>query len=72
MIETKRLILRELTKADYLSLCEILQDPEVMYAYEGAFSEEEVQIWLSNQINRQKDKGLGLNAVLLKETGQMI
>ena len=72
MIETKRLILREMKQSDYNALCKILKDCDVMYAYEGAFSDEEVQAWLTNQINRQKDKGLGLNAVLLKDTGEMI
>lgn len=72
MIETKRLILREMTQSDYNDLCKILQDKDVMYAYEGPFSNDEVKNWLTNQINRQRDKGLGLNAVLLKETGEMI
>lgn len=43
-----------------------------MLIQEGPFTDEEVADWLTNQINRQKDKGLGLNAVLLKETGEMI
>lgn len=72
MIETNRLIMREMKQSDYNDLCKILKDKDVMYAYEGPFSDEEVQRWLTNQINRQQDKGLGLNAVLLKETGEMI
>ena len=43
ILETKRLYLRELTQSDYASLCRILQDEETMYAYEGAFSDREVQ-----------------------------
>ncbi len=72
MIETDRLIMREMRQSDFKDLCKMLKDDDVMYAYEGAFSDEEVQNWLTNQINRQQDKGLGLNAVLLKETGEMI
>jgi [ribosomal protein S5]-alanine N-acetyltransferase len=72
MIETKRLILREMQQSDYNALCKILKDNDVMYAYEGAFNDEEVQAWLTKQIARQIDKGLGLNAVLLKDTGEMI
>lgn len=72
MIETNRLIMREMKPSDYHDLCKILKDKDVMYAYEGPFSDEEVQRWLTNQINRQQDKGLGLNAVSLKETGEMI
>ena len=37
ILETERLYLREMEQSDYNSLCRILQDKEVMYAYEGAF-----------------------------------
>ncbi len=72
MIETKRLILREMSQTDFTDLCKILQDDEVMYAYEGAFTLEEIQRWLDNQIRRYKEDGFGLWAVLLKEPGIMI
>ena len=47
-IETKRLILREMTENDLPALRKTLQDEEVMYAYEHAFSEEEVIKWFEN------------------------
>lgn len=72
VLETSRLVLREMTQADFPSLCEILQDKDVMYAYEGAFSDEEVQGWLDKQSERYKEYGFGLWAVVLKETGRMI
>ena len=34
---------REMTREDCPALCAILQDPQVMYAYEHAFSDEEVR-----------------------------
>lgn len=72
-IETTRLFMRELKQSDYDALCKILQDRDVMYAYEGAFSDQEVQEWLDKQITRyQNDNGLGLLAVVLKENGEMI
>ena len=37
ILETERLVLREMAPDDYDSLCVILQDPKVMYAYEHAF-----------------------------------
>lgn len=43
IIETERLYLRKLMQSDFEALCRILQDDETMYAYEGAFSDEEVQ-----------------------------
>ena len=41
ILETERLYLRELERSDFAALCEILQDEETMYAYEGAFSDRE-------------------------------
>jgi len=72
VLETKRLILREMTQADFPALCKILQDDDVMYAYEGAFDNNEVQRWLDNQIGRYNEYSFGLWAVILKETGIMI
>ena len=46
ILETRRLYLRRLTQEDFDALCRTLQDPEAMYAYEHAFSDEEVQQWL--------------------------
>lgn len=71
-IETKRLKLREMNHDDFSDLCEILQDPAVMYAYNGPFSDDEVQNWLNNQLRRYKEEGVGLYAMILKDTGKMI
>ena len=38
-------------QSDYPALCKILQDADVMYAYEGAFNDNEVQEWMDKQIN---------------------
>ena len=38
ILETDRLILREMTDRDFPALCRMLQDRSVMYAYEHAFS----------------------------------
>lgn len=72
ILETERMYLREITQSDYKALCEILQDEETMYAYEGAFSDTQVQEWLDRQISRYKIWGFGLWAVILKETDKMI
>lgn len=72
ILETKQLYLRNLTQEDYSGLCQILQDEEVMYAYEHAFSHEEVQEWLDRQIMRYKEHCFGLWAVIHKETGILI
>jgi len=70
ILETNRLILREMQQSDYPALCAMLQDDEVMYAYEGAFSDEEAQAWLDMQLRRYAEDGFGLWAVILKEGGQ--
>lgn len=72
IIETSRLYLREMNQADFSSLCKILQDPDVMYAYEGAFSDAEAQEWLDKQRKNYQKYGFGLWAVILKETAEMI
>jgi RimJ/RimL family protein N-acetyltransferase len=72
ILETKRLYLRELKQSDFSSLCKILQDQDVMYAYEHAFDDIETQEWLDRQITRYNDYGFGLWAVILKETNEMI
>ncbi len=72
VIESTRLFLRKMSQSDFNALCKILQDEEVMYAYEGAFSDKEVQEWLDRQIMRYKTDGFGLYAVILKESGEMI
>lgn len=43
-----------------------------MVAYEGAFTDEEVQQWIDRQFKRYKEEGFGLWAVILKETNEMI
>lgn len=70
-LETPRLYLRKLNQNDFFSLCQILQDEAVMVAYEGAFSDQEVQAWLDNQLKRY-ETGFGLMAVILKESDQLI
>ena len=70
--QTNRLYLREMTQADFPALCRVLQDPLAMYAYEHDFSDQEVQQWLDQQLQRYAQDGFGLWAVLLRETGEII
>lgn len=72
ILETERLVLREMTEADFPALCKILQDEEVMYAYEHAFDDGEARDWLNRQLERYEKFGFGLWAVVLKETNEMI
>ena len=72
ILETGRLLLREMTGGDFPALCRMLRDPEVMYAYEHAFSEEEARDWLRRQRDRYTRDGIGLWAVVEKCSGEMV
>lgn len=72
ILETERLQLREMHLTDREALASILQDEKVMYAYEGAFNDEETDLWMQKQFQRYKEYGLGLWAVIKKDTGEMI
>lgn len=72
ILETERLILRELEEKDFDALAAILQDPRVMYAYEHGFSRTEVRQWLDRQRGRYAQYGFGLWAVIGKASGELI
>ena len=70
--ETERLCLREMTEGDFASLCKHLQDSDVMYAYEHAFSDAEIWEGIHKQFQRYENDGFGVWAVILKESGELI
>jgi len=73
ILQTDKLILREFIESDYQDLCEILQDKEVMYAYEHSFSDDEVKKWREKLIyGHYKKHGFGLWAVVHKETNEIL
>ena len=72
ILETERLRLRKLTQADFENLCGILQDAQAMYAYEHAFSDQEVQAWLDNQLRRYQEEEFGLWAVIRRQDGAFV
>jgi RimJ/RimL family protein N-acetyltransferase len=49
-----------------------LQDIEVMYAWEHAFSDEEVSKWISENIERYETDGFSYFAAVEKETNRLI
>lgn len=72
VLETERLILRELTPDDYDGLYEVLADPNIMTHYPYVFEEGRVRDWITRNRRRYEQDGFGLWAVVLKETGEMI
>ena len=65
-LQTKRLILREYTHADFDALYEILSDAETMKHYEEPYDSDGVHLWIEWNLESYEDFGFGLWAVLLK------
>ncbi|MFV0558971.1 MAG: GNAT family N-acetyltransferase [Enterococcus sp.] len=72
ILETKRLILREWQASEWRELARFLQDERVMSAYEGGFSDQEVQKWLAWNLQLYQDYGYGLWAIVRKSDNQVI
>lgn len=72
VLQTPRLLLREMTQQDLPDLEEMLLDPAVMYAYEHTFTQQEVREWLERQQQRYLRDGFGLWAVVYRRTGEMV
>lgn len=72
MIETSRLILREMNMDDYDALYEVLADSDIMLHYPYTFDEKQVRGWIERNMQRYRILGFGLWAVCLKEFGEMI
>jgi len=72
MIETKRLGLRRLEDDDFKAIFPILGDPKVMYAWEHAFSEDEVREWIVKNKKRYDRDGFSYLAAIDKAAGSLI
>lgn len=72
ILETERLILREMDQNDFNSLYAVLADSDIMEHYPYTFDEGRVRNWITRNMERYSKDGFGLWAVVLKETGEMI
>lgn len=63
VIETKRLILREMTHTDFDALYSVLADSDIMEHYPYTFDEKRVKGWIDRNIERYNTDGFGLWAV---------
>lgn len=72
IIETERLILREMTESDFNALYKVLSDSDIMQHYPYTFDENRVKDWIKRNIERYQVFGFGLWAICLKDTGEMI
>ena len=72
LLETKRLLFREMNPEDFDALFRVLGDPETMWHYPYTFDGRHVRDWIERNMNRYRKDGFGLWAVCLKDTGEMI
>ena len=72
ILQTERLCLRKWQQEDFADLAEMLQDPQVMYAYEHDFSDADVQAWMERQWQRYRENGFGLWAAVEKQSGDIV
>lgn len=72
VIETERLLLREMTEEDFPALYKVLADSDITKHYPYVFDENRVRNWILRNIERYRVFGFGLWAVCLKATVEMI
>jgi RimJ/RimL family protein N-acetyltransferase len=72
ILETERLVIREMTTDDLPAIREIVQDEKTMYAWNGAWTEEETVEGLEKQLQSYREYGFGRWSVVLKGTGAVI
>jgi len=72
ILKTGRLILREMSLDDLHETRKIVCDEQTMWAWNGAWSEEENLAGLEKQLRGYTEDGFGRWAVILKETGAFI
>jgi RimJ/RimL family protein N-acetyltransferase len=72
ILETSRLILREFIPEDADALALMLCDQEVMRYYPTPFDRSRVGEWIARNCRRYSNDGVGLWAIDLKATGELI
>jgi [ribosomal protein S5]-alanine N-acetyltransferase len=70
VLETERMILREMSMDDTENLLTIFSDPEAMRFYPGTKDVAETQGWIQWNLNSYEQYGHGLWIAEFKETGQ--
>jgi ribosomal-protein-alanine N-acetyltransferase len=71
-LETPRLVLRPFEPGDLEVMAEVLGDPVSMRFYPHPLSLAETEAWVARNIGRSERDGLGLWAIVLRETGEVV
>jgi len=72
ILETERLVLREITQDDFDDLFAIWSDAETMRFYPATLDRQGMQEWLERNQRRYEQYGHGLWAVILKSNGKFV
>ncbi len=72
ILETPRLTLREFTTQDADALALVVSDPETMRYYPAPCDSAGVERWIGRNRERYKNDGVGLWAMFLKSTAELI
>ena len=72
ILETPRLSLREFVPEDAVALSLVLSDPETMRFYPAPFDRAGVEDWIERNRLRYASDGVGLWAMVLKSTGELV
>lgn len=72
ILQTSRLILREFVPEDADALARVISDAETMKFYPTPFDRAAVEEWIERNIQRYRNDGHGLWAMVLKSTGEFI
>lgn len=70
-LKTERLILRYITQDDFEELRTILQNKDVMYAWEYDFTDKDVQEWIDKNLELYKKYNLGFFIIVESKTGNI-
>ncbi len=72
ILQTTRLRLREFSPEDLDALAEVLSDPETMRYYPAPYDRVGVEQWIARNRQRYQDDGVGLWAMELNTTHEVI
>ncbi len=70
--QTERLILREMSEADFLDIEEMMKNPNVMYAWEYIFDDLDILKWIKKNREYYKRYGLGYFLAVDNQISQVV
>ena len=72
MLQSERLIFREIRDTDFLSVAEIMRDEGVQKVWEHYFSDQDVQDWINRRKKGYQDNGIDYLLAVRKDTNEAV